>query len=108
MCEQLAGHDLVLVTGAPVFSYYPYVPGKYLPDGCQLLHITDDPEETGRSPVATAWFPTQSSRCKGLLHLVERYQIGSYKRSSALAPVPDTSSPMSEDALYATIGQSSS
>ena len=31
--ETLAGHDLVLVAGASVFAYYPYIPGPLLPDG---------------------------------------------------------------------------
>ena len=29
--DRLAGHDLVVVIGAEVFRYYPYVPGDYLP-----------------------------------------------------------------------------
>jgi benzoylformate decarboxylase len=45
LSEALRGHDTVLVVGAPVFRYYPHVPGDYLPDGARLLHVTDDPEE---------------------------------------------------------------
>ncbi|MDX2849574.1 benzoylformate decarboxylase [Actinacidiphila glaucinigra] len=41
--ERLAGHDLVVVVGAEVFRYYPYVPGDILPQGTELLHITSDP-----------------------------------------------------------------
>jgi benzoylformate decarboxylase len=42
--ERLAGHDLVVVIGGPVFRYYPYVPGPYLPEGTELLHVTCDPD----------------------------------------------------------------
>jgi len=49
--KKLEGHDVALVVGAPVFRYYPYVPGPYLPDGMRLLHISDDPAETARAPV---------------------------------------------------------
>lgn len=42
--DRLAGHDLVAVIGAEVFRYYPYVPGDYLPEGTELLHLTGDPE----------------------------------------------------------------
>ena len=49
--ERLAGHDVVVVIGAPVFRYYPWVPGPYIPEGCRLLHITCDPDESGRAPV---------------------------------------------------------
>lgn len=41
--DHLAEHDLVIVIGAEVFRYYPYVPGDYLPAGTELLHITADP-----------------------------------------------------------------
>ncbi|MFD5574817.1 benzoylformate decarboxylase [Streptomyces cadmiisoli] len=41
--DRLTGHDLVVVVGAEVFRYYPYVPGEILPAGTQLLHVTQDP-----------------------------------------------------------------
>jgi len=47
--KALAGHDLVLVAGAPVFRYYPFAPGACLPDGARLLQITDDPAEAARA-----------------------------------------------------------
>ena len=51
LCEKLKGHDVAIVIGAPVFRYYPYVAGEYLPEGLKLLHISDDPAETARAPV---------------------------------------------------------
>ncbi len=51
LAEKLGGHDLIVVFGAPVFRYYPFVEGAYLPDGAGLWHITDDPEEAARAPV---------------------------------------------------------
>jgi benzoylformate decarboxylase len=51
LSEKLEGHDVALVVGAPVFRYYPYVPGSFVPSGLHLLHISDDPAETGRAPV---------------------------------------------------------
>lgn len=51
LSKKLEGHDVAIVIGAPVFRYYPYVAGDYLPAGLQLLHITDDPSESGRAPV---------------------------------------------------------
>ena len=35
--ETLAGHDLILVAGASVFAYYPYIPGDLLPEGAELV-----------------------------------------------------------------------
>jgi benzoylformate decarboxylase len=51
LSQKLEGHDVALVVGAPVFRYYPYVAGTYLPPGLRLLHISDDPAETARAPV---------------------------------------------------------
>lgn len=47
----LSGHDVIVVVGAPVFRYYPWVPGDYIPAGSRLLHITSDPDESSRAPV---------------------------------------------------------
>ena len=33
LAERLRGHDVVLVAGAPVFRYYPHIPGPILPPG---------------------------------------------------------------------------
>ncbi|MEV5243150.1 benzoylformate decarboxylase [Streptomyces cinnamoneus] len=54
LAQTLAGHDLVLVAGAPVFRYYPYVPGPLLPEGTELVLLTDDPGEAARAPVGDA------------------------------------------------------
>jgi benzoylformate decarboxylase len=51
LAKLLEGHDVALVVGAPVFRYYPYVPGPYLPAGLRLLHISEDPAESARAPV---------------------------------------------------------
>lgn len=66
MAEKLKGHDVVLVVGAPVFRYYPYVPGKYLPDGMRLIHITDDPSEAARAPVGDATLGDAALACAAL------------------------------------------
>jgi benzoylformate decarboxylase len=50
----LDGHDLVLVLGAPVFTYHVEGFGPYLPDGSSLIQIVDDPGVAARTPVGTA------------------------------------------------------
>ena len=54
LAERLAGHDVVLVCGAPVFRYYPYLPGPIVPEGTTLFQFTDDPDEAARAPAGTA------------------------------------------------------
>ena len=51
LADKLRGHDTVLVIGAPVFRYYPYVASEYLPEGTDLLQITNDPALAGAAPV---------------------------------------------------------
>jgi benzoylformate decarboxylase len=50
----LAGHDLILVVGAPVFRYHEYEPGAYLPQGAELIAVTSDAQEAARAPVGDA------------------------------------------------------
>ena len=52
--EALAAHDLILVVGASVFAYYPYLPGALLPEGAALVQITSDPDEAARAPMGEA------------------------------------------------------
>ncbi|MCX7523319.1 benzoylformate decarboxylase [Microbacterium sp. STN6] len=52
--ELLAGHDLVIVAGAPVFRYHQYEPGEYLPAGAELVHLTSDADEAARAPMGDA------------------------------------------------------
>ncbi|MEX0624877.1 benzoylformate decarboxylase [Saccharospirillum sp.] len=52
--EALAGHDLVLVVGAPVFRYHQNIPGDFLAPGTRLIHLTDDPAEASRAPLGEA------------------------------------------------------
>jgi benzoylformate decarboxylase len=54
LSETLKGHDLILVAGSSVFPYYPYLPGPLLPEGAQLVAITDDPGEAARAPMGDA------------------------------------------------------
>jgi benzoylformate decarboxylase len=54
LAQVLTGHDLVLVAGSSVFPYYPNIPGDFLPEGCELVAITSDPDEAARAPVGDA------------------------------------------------------
>ncbi|MBD3895962.1 benzoylformate decarboxylase [Halomonas sp. ML-15] len=51
---RLEGHDLILVVGAPVFRYHQMAPGRYLPEGAELIHLTADAGEAARAPMGDA------------------------------------------------------
>ena len=54
LSETLKGHDLILVAGSSVFPYYPYIPGRLLPEGATLTAITSDAAEAARAPMGDA------------------------------------------------------
>lgn len=79
LCKKLEGHDVALVIGAPVFRYYPYVPGRYLPDGMRLLHISDDPSETARAPVGDSLLGDAVLSAAALTDLLGKHKPGAGK-----------------------------
>lgn len=91
LSDKLKGHDLALIIGAPVFRYYPYVAGSYLPDGMRLLHITDDPIEVGRAPVGDSLLSDAILAIEGLTPLVNARAAAKNKvekQSHGMAPHP--------------------
>jgi benzoylformate decarboxylase len=52
--EKLTGADLILVLGAPVFTYHVEGVGPHIPAGALLVQLTDD-------PAAAAWCPVGES-----------------------------------------------
>lgn len=94
LCEKLKGHDVGIVIGAPVFRYYPYVAGDYLPDGMKLLHISDDPAETSRAPVGDSLVGDAVLATQALADLVTARPAAAGTRSTlahrmAPHPAPD-------------------
>ncbi|TXH81340.1 MAG: benzoylformate decarboxylase, partial [Pseudoxanthomonas sp.] len=51
--EALAGHDLVVVLGAPAFSYHVEGQGPHMPPGADLWQIVDDPQMAAWTPAGT-------------------------------------------------------
>src|SRR3954447_11740988 len=54
LSDTVKGHDLVIVAGSQVFPYYPNIPGALLPEGTELVAITNDPDEAARAPMGDA------------------------------------------------------
>lgn len=91
LCEHLKGHDVAIVIGAPVFRYYPYVAGDYLPAGLKLLHISDDPAETARAPVGDSLVGDAVLATQALVDLVAPRSRPA--KSSRVAPLPQRMAP---------------
>ncbi|MFF0313770.1 benzoylformate decarboxylase [Micromonospora sp. NPDC005252] len=102
LAEALRGHDTVLVVGAPVFRYYPHVPGNHLPEGARLLHVTDDPDEAARAPVGDSLLGDPGLTLAALLDLVPAANRQPPTPRAAPAP-PEVTVPLSADAMFAAL-----
>jgi benzoylformate decarboxylase len=103
--EVLRGHDLVVVIGAQVFRYYPYVAGEYLPEGSELLQITADPGLAGAAPVGDSLISDTRLALEQLVGLISDRGTG----SAPVAPpaeieiVDAAPSPLTPDAVWSTL-----
>ncbi|MFE9203843.1 benzoylformate decarboxylase [Micromonospora sp. NPDC007230] len=104
LAEALRGYDTVLVVGAPVFRYYPHVPGDYLPDDARLLHITDDPDESARAPVGESLLGDAGLALAGLMELLPPTDRPA-PPDRAEPATPEATSPPSADALFAALAR---
>ena len=104
LCQQLEGHDVIVVIGAPVFRYYPYIPGEYIPVGSQLFHITDDAAEAGRAPVGTTVLADPGRACAVLAENVPESGRAPPCAQQASRP-PETHPIITADFLYHAINE---
>lgn len=70
----LEGSDLVLVLGAPVFTYHVEGFGPHIPEGASLVHLTDDPS-------AAAWAATGISIVTNLKSGIQALLAGPQPRT---------------------------
>jgi benzoylformate decarboxylase len=102
--QALEGHDFVLVAGSSVFPYYPYIPGPPLPEGADLVAITNDPDEAARAPVGQAIVADVRLTLEALLEVVGDSDRPPPKALDAPGPVED-SDPLSPSAVHATLAE---
>jgi benzoylformate decarboxylase len=105
VAEVLRGHDLVVVIGAQVFRYYPYVAGEYLPEGSELLQITADPALAGAASVGDSLISDTRLALEQLVELVNDRGTGSAPAAPAakIEIVDASSSPLTPDAVWSTL-----
>ena len=101
--DALRGHDLVVVFGAQVFRYYAYVPGSYLPEGTDLLHVTADPGRAGAAPVGDSLLGDTRLALEQLLDVIERRPAEPVVRAQAIPPETTESGPISPPEVYAAL-----
>lgn len=93
LSEKLKDNDFILVIGASVFRYYPYIAGKYLPDGAKLVQITNDPYDAAKSPVGDSLISNATLAMKALMPLVKPHNkiLNTQPQSHRMAPYKPSS-----------------
>jgi benzoylformate decarboxylase len=103
--EVLRGHDLVVVIGAQVFRYYPYVAGEYLPAGTELLQITSDPALAGAAPVGDSVIGDALLTLEQLVDMVDDHSDRPAPATQARSRdiIDSASSPLAPEAVWSTL-----
>jgi benzoylformate decarboxylase len=102
LADQLSSHDAVLVLGAPVFLYYPFVPGPTVAEGTLVLHVSEDPEEAARAAVGTSVVGDVGLAIRGLTELLPALDRQP-PQAQEPPPEPEAGTPMSVEYVMHTI-----
>jgi benzoylformate decarboxylase len=90
----LQGHDLILVLGAPVFTYHVEGFGPHIPEGARLYQLTDDPAVAAWAPAGLAVVTSLKS---GIRDLLAGPDAKSRVAPAERAPSPPVSGPALTD-----------
>ncbi|MEU8714218.1 benzoylformate decarboxylase [Streptomyces sp. NPDC048663] len=105
--DRLKGHDLVVVVGGEVFRYYPYVAGVLLPEGTELVQITNNPATAGCARVGDSLLGDARLSLELLVDMVadgsKRARPQPRVRNRVLPE--ETSSPMTPDEAHAALSE---
>ena len=85
----LAGRDVVLSVGAPVFRQYPFTSGPLVDSGTRVVVVTDDPAEAHRSPAELAVLATPAAVCAQLAERISP-RDGDHQAPLFERPAPPT------------------
>ena len=101
--QYVGGHDLIVVIGAAVFDHDMGGVGPMIPDGAELILITDDPEEAQRAPVGDAVIGNVALALKALIAAVPETTRDWPAPPAWSFPAPETSDPINGHALFALL-----
>jgi benzoylformate decarboxylase len=105
VAEQLSDYDVVLVLGAPVFLYYPYVPGPIVKEGTRVLQITGDPDKAVRAATGTSLFGNVAFAVRQLIELLPEEPERPAPPAREAPPTPEAATPIPPAYLMHTLAQ---
>jgi benzoylformate decarboxylase len=98
LSEALRPHDLVVVIGAPVFTFHVEGHAAIFDGGTALFQITDDPDSAAVTPVGTSIIATMKPALAALLEMTSESQRTALK-GRVLPPPPRASDPILAEVL---------
>ena len=102
LAAQVAGHDVILVLGAPVFTYHVPSEGPFVPEGTTVFQLTDDPGAAARATTGTAIVTSLRPALAHLLAHVSRAERAA-PAGRGRKPPPPQSDPIRAEYVMATV-----
>lgn len=104
--EHLAGHDLILALGAPIFRYHVYRPGPWLPSGAELVAVLSDPHEAARAAFGDAVVAAVGTVVEQLLDRIPARERGPARAARPAVEVTTAqAAPFTADAVFAALAR---
>ncbi|RZN00354.1 benzoylformate decarboxylase [Bradyrhizobium genosp. SA-3] len=104
LSDALREHDLVVVIGAPVFTFHVEGHAAIFDGGATIFQITDDPDAAAVTPVGTSIIATIKPALSLLLDLLPECNRSTPK-GRTLPPPPQAADPLPVDFLLHSLSQ---
>lgn len=104
LSDALREHDLVVVIGAPVFTFHVEGHAAIFDGGTTIFQITDDPDAATVTPVGTSIIATMKPALTMLLELLPESKRAAPK-GRTLPPAPQAADPLPVEFLLHSLSQ---
>jgi benzoylformate decarboxylase len=104
LSDALRAHDLVVVIGAPVFTFHVEGHAAIFDGGATIFQITDDADSAAVTPVGTSIIATMKPALSLLLDMLPESKRAAPK-GRALPPVPQAADPLPVEFLLHSLSQ---
>ncbi|KRQ15527.1 benzoylformate decarboxylase [Bradyrhizobium manausense] len=104
LSDALREHDLVVVIGAPVFTFHVEGHAAIFDGGATIFQITDDPDAAAVTPSGTSIIATMKPALTALLDLLPESQRAAPK-GRTLPPAPQAADPLPVEFLLHALSQ---
>lgn len=104
LSDALRGYDLVVVIGAPVFTFHVEGHAAIFDGGATIFQITDDPDAAAVTPVGTSIIATMKPALTMLLELLPESKRAAPK-GRTLPPAPQAADPLPVEFLLHSLSQ---